>query len=105
MTETEHMVCRASGVGVMLGDTQVGLMRMMMQPVENVRRLAHRRGEHSRVKRVVSAGYVGVDDNAGIDAVFGVDGAAGSGAAAGAEVLAVRGRGRPVIPNRSHRML
>jgi len=89
----------------MLGDAQVGLMRMIMQAVENVWRLAHRRGEHPRVEGIVSAGYVGVDDNAGINAVFRVDGAAGSGAAAGAEVLAVRGRGCPVVPNRRHRVL
>src|SRR5208283_4678617 len=105
MTEAEHMVCRAGGVGVMFGDAKVGLMRMVMQPIENIWRLAHRRGEHSRVERVVSPGYMGVDDNAGIDAVFGVDGASGPGAAAGAEVLTVRGGGRPVIPNRRHRVL
>jgi hypothetical protein len=34
--ETEHMVCRAGGVGVVLGDTQVGLVRLVMQSVENV---------------------------------------------------------------------
>ncbi len=89
MTETEHMVGHAGRVGVVLGDAQVGLMRLMVQPVENVWRLTHRRGEHPRVEGIVSAGYVGVDNDAWIDAVFSVDGAAGSGAPAGAEVLAV----------------
>ena len=91
MAETEHMVCRAGGVGVVFGDTQVGLVRLVMQSVENVWRLAHRRGNHSGVERALSAGHMGVEDNARIDAVPGIDGAAGSGATAGAEVLAVRG--------------
>ena len=56
------------------------------------------------MERAVAARDVGVEDEAGVDAVFGVDGAAGLGAAAGAEILAVRGRGRSVVPDRGHRM-
>ena len=85
------MVCRASSVGVVLGDAQVGLMRLVMQAVENVWRLAHCRGDHRRVERSVSAGHMGIEDNAGINAVLGVDRAAGSSASAGAEILAIRG--------------
>ena len=85
------MICRAGGVGVMLGDAQVGLVHVVVQPIEDIRRLAHRRGEHLRMERPILARHVGVKNRAGIDAVLGVDGAAGSRTAAGAEVLAVRG--------------
>src|SRR6516165_8348001 len=47
---------------------------------------------------------MGIEDNAGIDAVLGVDGASGPGASASTEVLAIRGRRRAVIPNRGHRV-
>ena len=104
MTEAEHMIGRAGGIGVVLGDAQVGLVRVMVQPVENVGRLAHRRRDHPGVERSVLAGHVSIEDHAGVDAVLGVDGAAGSGATAGAEILAVRGRGRTVVPDRGHRM-
>src|SRR3954469_5271592 len=47
---------------------------------------------------------MGVEDNAGIDAVLGVDSASGPGASASTEVLAVRGRGRAIVPDRCHRV-
>ena len=43
-------------------------------------------------------------DDAGIDNVLDVDDPAGSGAPAGTEVMAIRGCGRAVIPDRCHRV-
>ena len=95
---------RPSGIGVVLDNTQIGLVGMMVQTVEHVRRFAHRRRNDPRVKRPIIAGHVGVEDRAGIDAIFGVDGTAALRAATGPEILAIRRRGCPVIPDRSHRV-
>ena len=55
MAEAEHVIRRAGGVGVMLGDAQVGLVRVLVQPIEDIGRLAHRRREHLRMERPVLA--------------------------------------------------
>ena len=55
MAEAEHVICRAGGVGVMLGDAQVGLVHVVVQPIEDIGRLAHRRSEHLRMERPVLA--------------------------------------------------
>jgi hypothetical protein len=39
----------------MLSDAQVGLMRVLVQPIEDIGRLAHCRGEHLRMERPVLA--------------------------------------------------
>jgi hypothetical protein len=36
MAEAEHVICRAGGVGVMLGDAQVGLVHVVVQPIEDI---------------------------------------------------------------------
>ena len=83
MAEAEHVICRAGSVSVVFGDAQVGLVREVMQPVENIWRFTRCRGYHPRVEWPVSAGHMGVDDSTGIDSILGVDRAAGSGATAG----------------------
>ena len=65
VTETEHMVGRAGGIAVVLANAQIGLVHMMQQVIQDVRRFAHRRGDHPRVERAVAAGDVGIDDEAG----------------------------------------
>jgi hypothetical protein len=37
----------------MLGDAQVGLVHVVVQPIEDIGRLAHRRGEHFRIERPI----------------------------------------------------
>ena len=81
MAEAKHVIRRAGGVGVVLDDAQIGLVGMMVQAVEHVRRFAHRRRNDPRVERSVMAGHVRIEHRARVDAVFGVNGAARSGAA------------------------
>ena len=103
MTKPKHVICCTGGIGVVLGDTQIGLVRMMMQPVENVRRLTHCCRDHSSVEWSVSAGHMRVEDNAGIDAVLCVDSATRSCTAAGAEITGRPRMSRPIIvPDSRH---
>src|SRR3954463_2005131 len=46
-----------------------------------------------------------IDPRAGVNALFGIARTARSGVASGSEVLAVRRRGCPVVPDRRHGML
>ena len=76
MREAEYAVSRARGIGAVLYNAQNSLVRLVMQPVQNVWRLVRsqlcrnqkrRSGNHTGVKRSVSAGHMGVDGDAGID--------------------------------------
>ena len=58
MAETEDVVCRACGIGVVLGDAQIRLVRVVHQAIQHVRRLADRGGDHLGVEGVVAAGDV-----------------------------------------------
>ena len=49
------MIRCSSGISVVLGDTQIGPVGVMMQPIEDVGGLAHRCRDDPRVKRPVSA--------------------------------------------------
>ena len=89
MAKTEHVIRRSCGVGVVLGDAEIGLVRVMVQPVEHIGRFAHRRRNDTRVERSIMAGDVRVDDRAGVDAIFGIDGAARPRATSGPEILPV----------------
>jgi 2-keto-3-deoxy-L-rhamnonate aldolase RhmA len=88
MAKTEHMIRRASGVGVVLDDTQIGLVGVMVQTVEHARRFAHRCRNEPRVERSIMAGHVRAENRAGVDAVFGIDGTAHARTASGFETLA-----------------
>ena len=44
------MIRCPSGIGVVLGDAQIGLVGMVVQPVEDVGGLAHRCRDDPRVK-------------------------------------------------------
>ena len=89
VAKAEDVVCRAGGVGVVLGDAQVGLVRVVHQAVQHVRRLTDRRGDDLSVEGVVAPGDVRVDHEPRVDAVLGVDRAAAAGASTRPEVLAV----------------
>jgi hypothetical protein len=47
------VIRRSGGVGVMLEDAQIGLVGMMVQAIEHVRRFTHRRRNDPRVGRPV----------------------------------------------------
>ncbi len=64
------MIGRPGRVGVVLGNPKVGLVDMVQQPVEHVRRFAHRRGNDPSMERTVTAGDVRVDHRAGVDAIY-----------------------------------
>lgn len=83
------MIGCAGGIGIMLGDAQVGLVDMMQQPVEHMGRLAHGRGNDARVEGPVLAGNVRVHHCAGFDAIFGIYRTAASRAAPGPKILPV----------------
>ena len=51
MAEAEHVIRRAGGVRLMLSDAQVSLMRVLVQPIEDIGRLTHCRREHLRMHR------------------------------------------------------
>lgn len=70
MAKAEHMIGRPGRVGVVLGNPKVGLVDMVQQPVEHVRRFAHRRGNDPSMERTVTAGDVRVDHRAGVDAIY-----------------------------------
>ena len=89
----------------MLANAQVSLVRVMHEAVEDVRRLAHRRRDYPRVEWAVAARDVGIDHEPRVVAVFGVHRAAGAAAARRPKILAVRGGGRAVVPDRRQRML
>jgi hypothetical protein len=72
-----------------LDDAQIGLVGVMVQAVEHVRRFAHRRRNDPRVERSVMAGHMRVEHRTGVDAVFGVDGPARARATSGPEILSV----------------
>jgi hypothetical protein len=36
MAKTEHVIRRSCGVAVVLGDAEIGLVRVMVQPVEHI---------------------------------------------------------------------
>jgi hypothetical protein len=93
VAEAEHVIRRTGGVCVVLDDAQIGLVGVMVQTVEHVRRFAHRRRNDPRVEWSVMAGHMRVEHRAGIDAVFGIDGPARTRATSGPEILSVRRRG------------
>ena len=49
------MICRSGCVGVVLNNAQIGLVGVMVQSVEHVRRFAHCRWSDPRVERSVMA--------------------------------------------------
>lgn len=65
------MIGRTGGVGIMLGDAQIGLVDMMQQPVKHIGRLAHGSGDDARVEGPVLARNMSIDHRAGLDAIFG----------------------------------
>ncbi len=73
------MIRCSSGIGVMLGDAQIGLVGMVVQTVKDVGGLAHRCRDDPCIERPIAARHMGVEYGAGIDAVFRIDGAAGFG--------------------------
>ena len=86
--QREDVVREPCRVGVVLLDTQVGLV--VQQAVEHIGRVAHAYVDHLGVERRVLVGYMGVEGSSRAVAIFRVDVAGTFGLAAGAEVLAVR---------------
>ena len=54
-SSSDDQYFRAGGVRVMLSDAQVGVMRVLVQPIEDIGRLAPCRREHLRIERPVLA--------------------------------------------------
>lgn len=67
MTQREHVVGGAAGVGVALAALSAH------KSIEDVGRLRRRGREHARVERAVPVRQVGVDSQAGLGSVLGVD--------------------------------
>jgi hypothetical protein len=98
------VIRRSGGVSVMLEDAQIGLVGMMVQAIEHVRRFTHRHRNDPRVGRPVMTGHVRIEHRAGVDAVFGIDGTARARTASDPEILPVRRQACPAVPDRRHRM-
>ncbi len=98
------MIGRAGGVGIVLRDPQVGLVGVVVQAVQDVRRFALGGSDDLDPVWPVSSRDVGVEHRAGIDPVFRVHVAPAAGAAAGTKILSVGGGGCAVIPECRQRM-
>ena len=78
------------------GNSEVGLVGVVVQGVQDVRRFALRRVNHLDAEGAVLAGVEGVEHCFGVDAVFGVHVPAATGPSARPKILAVGGRRRGV---------
>ena len=86
--EGKDVIGEARRVGVVLLDTQVGLV--VQQTIKHIGRVTHADVHDLGVERRVLVGDVGVERPPGAAAVFRIDVAGTLGLAASAEVLAVR---------------
>jgi hypothetical protein len=89
MAERKDMIGEACGVGVVLLDSQIGLM--VEQTVENVRGVAGIRGDHLGIKGRVLVGDVGIKEHTWLISIAQIDLSGLLSASAGAESLAIGG--------------
>jgi hypothetical protein len=99
--EDEHMVRRATGVGIVRADPQ--RRPVMYQPVEHVRRFVAGRRHDAGTVGTMLVRDMGVESEPGIVTVARVDVAGGVAALSRAEELPVGGRGTAVAPDRCDR--
>ena len=64
MAEAEHVIRRSDGVGVMLDDAQIGLVSVMVQAIEHLRRFAHYHRNDPSSERFVMTEHMRIEHRA-----------------------------------------
>ena len=88
LAETEHVICYATSVGVVLLNCRSSIV--IEKPVEDVRRLARGCRDHLGIERPELVGDVGIERDAGLVAMACIHVRDSSTCSAGTEVLPVR---------------